>query len=96
MCNMIKEYYPAIYDDPKKQYVNFVRDKTVVLSIIPSQSYLNVTLRLEPEKLTPNDRLEDIRNKGHWGVGDSRMKVSSEEDVWLVLDYIDQILGSIK
>ncbi len=46
------------------------------------------------EKLTPNDNLEDVSKKGHWGSGDSRMKVTSEDDVILVLEYVEQILGA--
>ncbi len=69
-----------------------MRDKKVVLSIIPNQSYLNVTLNADWDTISPKDNLEDIRNKGHWGVGTCRMRISSEDEIWLVLDYIDQMM----
>ena len=94
LCEIIKEYDPSIYEDPKKQSINFVKDKKVVLSLIPCQSYLLVTLNARIDQLTPNDNLEDISEKGHWGVGNTRMRLRNEDDNWQVLDYIEQIVGT--
>lgn len=94
LCEMIREYDPSIYEDPKKQTINFVKDKKVILSIIPCQTYLLVTLNAKIDQLSPNDVLEDISTKGHWGVGNTRMRLYNEEDNWLVLGYIEQIVGS--
>ena len=96
LCEMVKEFDPAIYEDPKKQSINFVKDKKIIMSLIPCQSYLLVTLNAKIDQLTPNDNLEDISEKGHWGVGNSRMRLHNEEDSWLVLGYIEQIIGSKK
>ena len=94
LCATIKEYYPSVYEEPKKLYLNFIRNKKVILSIIPLQSSLLVTLNADIGALTPNENLEDIREKGHWGVGNCRMKVISEDDIWQVADYIEQIIKS--
>lgn len=94
LCENIKAFHASVYEEPKKQYVNFLDNNKFVLSIIPNQSYLTVVLNAKKELLTPNDILEDISDKGHWGVGDCRMLVEKEEDVWLVLEYIEQIIGS--
>ena len=92
LCELIHEYYPSIYEEQKKQYLNFLKDKKVVLSVIPCQSFLAITLNSKISLLTPNDKLEDISQKGHWGVGDSRLRISTNDDVWTVLCYISQIM----
>lgn len=94
LCEMIKEYDPAIYEEPKKQYINFVRDKKVILSVIPNQSSLSVVLNADYDQLEPKEKLEDVSSKGHWGIGNCRIKVESDDDVWLVLGYIEQIIGT--
>lgn len=91
LCELIHEYYPSMYEEQKKLYLNFLINKKVILSIIPCQSSLSITLNSKISNLTPNDRLEDISEKGHWGVGDSRLKLLTSDDVWLVLDYIEQV-----
>lgn len=92
LCETIKEYDPSIYEDPKKQYINFIRDKKNIISIIPCQSYLSIVINEKIENLNPNDDLEDISTKGHWGVGDTRMRISDDEGIWKLLSYIDQIV----
>lgn len=94
LCEMIKEYDASLYEDPKKQYINFIKDKKVILSVIPCQTYLLVTFNARIDQLSPNDVLEDVMNKGHWGVGNTRMRLYNEEDCWLVLGYIEQIVGT--
>ena len=89
----IKEFNPSIYEDPKKSYVNFLKDKKVILSMIPNQTYLNITLNAPIETFRNPDKLEDIRNKGHWGVGECRMVVKDEEEIYEVLEYIEQMLN---
>ena len=91
-CETLKEYHPSVYEEPKKQYVNFIQNKKIVMSVIPYQTYLMVTLNADPESLKPSSGLEDIRNKGHWGVGNCRMKVETEEDTWKIMDYVQQII----
>ncbi len=94
LCTMIKDFDSSIYEDPKKMYINFVRDKKVILSVIPNQSFLIVVLNASIDALSPNENLEDVSNKGHWGVGDSRMRVSNEDDIWTILGYIEQITNA--
>lgn len=91
---MIRDYDASIYEEPKKMYINYLRDKKVLFSIVPAQDMLRVTFNVKIEKLTPNDELEDISAKGHWGVGSCRMVVKSENDIWTALEYIQQIISA--
>lgn len=91
---MIRDYDASIYEEPKKMYINYLRDKKVLFSIVPAQDMLRVTFNVKIEKLTPNDELEDISSKGHWGVGSCRMVVRSENDIWTALEYIQQIISA--
>lgn len=88
----LQEYYPSVYEEPKKQYINYLREKRTLFSIIPYQTYLIVTFNTDKDSLLPSEPLEDISDKGHWGVGNCRMKVTNEEEIWTVLDYVDQIM----
>ena len=89
--SVIRECYPLLYEDQKKVYVNLVYEKTILLSLVPRQSMMHVTLNAPISVLSPNDNLEDIGSKGHWGVGECRMEVKDEDDIWQVVDYIEQI-----
>lgn len=91
---MIRDYDASIYEEPKKMYINYLRDKKVLFSIVPAQDMLRVTFNVKIEKMTPNDELEDISSKGHWGVGSCRMVVRSENDIWTALEYIQQIISA--
>ena len=88
----VKELNPSIYEEPKKLYLNYLKDKKVICSVIPNQSYLTVTLNAPIESFLKQDGLEDIRNKGHWGVGLTRTKIQTDEDVWVVLEWIEQMI----
>ena len=94
LCETVKDYDPSIYEEPKKQYINFLRDRKAVMSVIPCQSYILIVLNAKTSDLSPNENLEDVSEKGHWGIGDSRIKITSEEDIWVILEYIDQIIKS--
>ena len=91
---MIRDYDASIYEEPKKMYINYLRDKKVLFSIVPAQDMLRVTFNVKIGKLTPNDELEDISSKGHWGVGACRMVVRAENDIWTALEYIQQIISA--
>ncbi len=93
LCETIKEYDPSIYEEPKKQYINFMRERKNILSVIPCEFFLWIVINEKINNLTPNDDLEDISNKGHWGVGDTRMKISDDEGIWQLLSYVDQIVN---
>ena len=90
---VIRDYDPSIYEEPKKMYINYVRNKKVLFSIVPTQDTLKVTLNTKIERLTPDDNLEDVSNKGHWGVGSCRMIVRTENDIWTALEYVQQIIS---
>ena len=87
----IKEFNPSIYEDPKKLYVNFLKDKKVICSVIPNQTYLSITLNAPIDVFQNQDHLEDVRNKGHWGIGLTRTKIYSDEDIWKALECIEQM-----
>ena len=91
---MIRDYDASIYEEPKKMYINYLRNKKVIFSIVPAQDSLRVTFNCKKEQLTNNDELEDISNKGHWGVGSCRMIVGTEDDIWSALEFIQQIIGT--
>lgn len=88
----LQECYPSVYEEPKKQYINYLREKKILFSIIPYQTYLVITFNTNKDSLSPSEQLEDISDKGHWGVGNCRMKVTNEDEIWTVLDYVDQIM----
>ena len=107
---LVRNYDASIYEEPKKMYINFLRNKKVVCSLVPMQETIKVTFACKKEELktnaqtvgssipfedtgSENNELEDISNKGHWGVGSCRMVVRSEEDIWTALEYIQQIIS---
>lgn len=89
----VRNYDASIYEEPKKMYINYLRNKKVIFSIVPAQDLLRVTFNTTREKLVPSDPLEDVSNKGHWGVGSCRMVVKTEDDIWTALEYAQQIIS---
>lgn len=89
----IRVYDPSIYEEPKKMYINYLRNNKVIFSIIPGQEILRVTFNAKKDQLTPNSVLEDVSDRGHWGVGACRMRITSLDDVWVALEYIQQIIS---
>jgi uncharacterized protein with ParB-like and HNH nuclease domain len=106
---LVRSYDASIYEEPKKMYINFLRNKKVVCSLVPFQESIKVTFACKKEELTQKSPwggenhssiettdtigLEDISNKGHWGVGSCRMTIHNEGDIWTALEYIQQIIG---
>ena len=90
----IKDFFPSIYVDPKKSFVNYVKDQVIMCSMIPYQSYITMTLNARAEVLPNTDRIEDISETGHWGTGSSRIKIETEDDIWLVLDCIQYMIDN--
>ena len=64
------------------------------MSVVPNQSSISVVLNADKDQLEPKDNLEDISSKGHLGVGNCKMKVTTDDDIWVILGYIEQIIGS--
>ena len=93
---IIRDFDSSIYEDPKKLYINFLRNKTIIFSLVPLQEALSITLNAKAGQFTPTDKLEDISGKGHWGVGSYKMKIECEDDIWTALEYIQQIAKGIK
>ena len=88
---MITGFDNTIAEIPNKHYINFKRGKKNLLSVVPRQSGLNVVLAAKKEELYPNENIEDVSYKGHLGNGDSMMRISTEDDIWQLLEYIEQI-----
>lgn len=83
-------------EDAGQTCINYVVDKKTIMSLILYQTYLIVTLTAPKDSLTPNDKLEDISQKGHWGVGMCRMRIETSDDIWIAMDYLQQMIGSEK
>ena len=94
VVSSLKEYFPDVREERKKAYVNFIRGKQIIMSIVPSRSFLSITLNTIMANLKPNEELEDISEKGHLGIGNCRMKISSGDKVWQVLEYVQQMMDS--
>ncbi len=94
--NSILELFPFLHTSQKKWYVNYVDNKHIVCSVVPSTSYLYITLDADASTLTPAGDLEDVSGRGHLGVGKCRMKISNNDDVWQALDYLQQMLDANK
>ena len=87
----VTEFDKSITEVLNKHYINYKHGKRNLISVIPRQSYLSVVLAAKREELYPNDKLEDVSYKGHLGNGDAMMRVESEDDIWQMLEYIEQI-----
>ena len=87
----VKNYDKSFTEILNQKYITFFRGEKGVLSLIPRQNYISVTLAAGKKQLTPNDELEDKSLKGHWGVGKSRFRVANPDDILQVLDYIRQM-----
>ena len=88
----MSEFDSSIYEEPKKLYINYMRNQKIVLSLVPCQDSLFVTLNATQGQFNGVPALEDISGKGHWGVGNYRMKITSEDDIWASLDFVQKII----
>ena len=88
---IIRDFDQSIYEDPKKWYINYLRNKRILFSLIPQQDCLLATINAKIELFPNTNDLEDISQKGHWGVGNCRMKIEDENDIWTLLEYVQQI-----
>jgi len=88
---MVTSFDPSISEVLTKHYINYKRGKGNLISVLPRQNYLSIVLAAKKEDLYPNEQLEDVSYKGHLGNGDTIMRVESEDDIWQLLEYIEQI-----
>ncbi|MBR1711686.1 MAG: DUF262 domain-containing protein [Clostridia bacterium] len=88
---MITGFDSSIVENINKHYINYKRQKKNLISVIPKQNYISVVLAAKKEELFPNEKLEDVSYKGHLGNGDTMMRLESEDDIWQLLEYIEQI-----
>lgn len=90
----IRNYIMSLGDDLSenqlKLYVAFRKVKNIVCTEIYKQKIL-LSLRLNPDSVHLQDGLlEDVRNKGHWGTGDLRITIKSQEDFGRIKPLIDR------
>ena len=88
----IKEFYPFTKENLLKVNINILKDDKIVGSIVPRYSLLYMVFNTDIEQFDSKENLEDISQIGHWGVGNTRMKISSEDDIWTALDNIQHMI----
>lgn len=94
LYNDIRNYIMSLGDDISenqlKLYVAFRKVKNIVCAEIYKQKLL-LTLRINPDTVQlQNGTLENVRNKGHWGTGDLRITIKSQEDFEKIKPLIDR------
>ena len=76
--------------DPKKLYVAF-KGKSNVCDIVIKKGHLSVYLNLKEGQLNdPQGNAQMIKNIGHWGNGDYRAWIDSEESIDYLMTLIRQ------
>lgn len=69
-------------------------DQKEVLSIVPWKDYLNIFFYADISKLDdPKGKVEDMTRKGHWGNGNTKIKLESPEEIPYCIDLIKQALA---
>ena len=78
--------------DVKKLYIAF-KGKTNICDVEIFKNKMKITLNLKKGNLKDSSNItEDVSNKGHWGNGDYRVEVLSEEDIDNIIPLIKQSL----
>ncbi|WP_366525695.1 DUF5655 domain-containing protein [uncultured Oscillibacter sp.] len=79
-----------IAENQLKLYVAFKKVKNIAC-IEVYQSYILIHLRLNPDtvELKPG-KIEDAREKGHWGTGDLRAIIKNSEDFENIKPLLDR------
>ena len=81
---------------PKALYLAFV-GATNVTDVVIQKSSLNIYINLKKGELDdPKNLAEDVKNKGHWGNGDYRVKMQNDEELDYVLSLVKQSLKKNK
>lgn len=90
----IHDYILSLGDDISenqlKLYIAFKKVKNIVC-IEVYQNNILLHLRLNPDTVTLQaGKIEDVRNKGHWGTGDLRLIVRNPEDFENIKPLLDR------
>lgn len=90
----IHDYILSLGDDiaenQLKLYVAFKKVKNIAC-IEVYQSYILIHLRLNPDTVTLKPgKIEDVREKGHWGTGDLRIIIKRTEDFENIKPLLDR------
>lgn len=90
----IHDYILSLGDDiaenQLKLYVAFKKVRNIACVEV-YQSYILIYLRLNPDTvdLKPG-KIEDVREKGHWGTGDLRVIIKNSEDFESIKSLLDR------
>jgi predicted transport protein len=77
---------------PRKLYIAFVAGTNVV-DIEIQKKAIKLLLNMRKGELSdPENIMKDVSNKGHWGNGDYRVVVNSDDDLEYILSLIKQSL----
>ena len=98
----ILSYNEDISVNINKYYINFIKDRKVLISIRPQKNSLKFYLNCNIENIRDDDPKEIIKEnyKGHLGVGDSEITIENETDIeyikYIINKYLDRKLYSIE
>lgn len=92
--NELKDYILSLDDsitiNINKYYMRFNKDRKVLISIVPLKNSLNLLLNDNIENIDdPKNTARNVMDKGHWGVGDSEIKIEIDSDI----EYIKYIIN---
>ena len=75
---------------PKKLYLSFKGNKNIC-DFVFKKDKVKITINLKIGELNdPKDLAIDVKNKGHWGVGEYRLILFGDENIDDVMDIIKQ------
>lgn len=85
----------SIREEYKKLYVAY-KTKTNFVDIIPWKNKLVLTLNIDFEKIDdPEKKCKDITGQGRWGNGNTRLAISSIEDIPYAIKMIKQSYSAV-
>ena len=83
---------PDMREVVRKLYISY-RTHVGLVSVVPSASELKLYLRGTPAGLNdPDGRCRDVKSVGHWGVGDTEVRVQYDADIAPAARLIEQVL----
>lgn len=78
-------------------YYKYVLSDKVICSVSSTNAQLNICFSIPIGKMIdPNNLLEDVSTKGHWGIGSYRLKFTNEDCFDDIKDFLKQTLDYYK
>lgn len=95
--NELKDYILSLDDsitiNIKKHYMTFNKDRKILISIVPLKNSLNLLLNDNIENIDdPKNTARNVMDKGHWGVGDSEIKIEIDSDIEYIIYIINKYI----